>query len=207
MAPGRGAPGEPGQPVEWSTTAVAKPSEKDLEYIKRTEAMSWKDLNTLWERIKADETPDWEGGKAFEHLVVRAFKLNGLEAEYPYDVPPGGKPIEQIDGLVHLQSHTFLIECKDRDSVDIEAIAKLRNQLLRRPETTLGCVFTTGEFTEPALIITDFSVPHRILLWSGFEIEDCLKKENFGAVLLEKYRFLCKYGLTDHSPNYKGREV
>lgn len=187
---------------------MAKPSEKDLEYITRAEAMSWDDLNALWELIKVDQTPDWEGGKAFEHLVVRAFKLNGLDAEYPYDVPPRGKPIEQIDGLVHLQCHTFLIECKDKkDSVDIEAIAKLRNQLLRRPETTLGCVFTTSEFTEPALIITDFSVPHRILLWSELDIERCLKQRDSATVLLEKYRFLCKYGLTDHSPYYKGLEV
>lgn len=186
---------------------MANPSEKDLEYIQRAEAMSWPDLTALWKLIKVGKTPDWEGGKAFEHLVIRAFKLNGLEAEYPYDVPPGGKPIEQIDGLVHLQAHTFLMECKDKDAVDIEAIAKLRNQLLRRPETTLGCVFTTGEFTAPALIITDFSVPHRILLWSEREIEGCLKQENFGAVLLTKYRHLCKYGLTDHSPNYKEREV
>jgi hypothetical protein len=193
--------------VERGTTAVAKPSEKDLDYIRRAEAMSWKDLSTFWEHIKAGQTPDWEGGKAFEHLVVRAFRLNGLEAEYPYDVPPGGKPIEQIDGLVHLQAHTFLIECKDKDAVDVEAIAKLRNQLLRRPETTLGCLFTTGEFTAPALIITDFSVPHRILLWSALDIEESLTKENFGAVLLNKYRHLCKYGLTDHSPNYRGLQA
>jgi hypothetical protein len=153
---------------------VAKPSEKDLEYVMRAEGMSWADLSALWELIKAEKTPDWEGGKAFEHLVIRAFRLNGLEAEYPYDVPPGGKPIEQIDGLVYLQCYTFLVECKDKESVDIEAIAKLRNQLLRRPETTLGCVFTTGAFTEPALIITDFSVPHRILLWSKADIDKCL---------------------------------
>jgi hypothetical protein len=186
---------------------VARPSAKDLEYIKRAEGMSWDDLNKFWELIKADNTPDWEGGKAFEHLVIRAFRLDGLDAEYPYDVPPGGRPIEQIDGLVHLQCYTFLIECKDKESVDIEAIAKLRNQLLRRPETTCGCVFTTGGFTEPALIVTDYSVPHRILLWSELNIEGCLKKKNFKAVLLEKYRHLCKFGLTDHSPSYRELEA
>jgi hypothetical protein len=91
--------------------------------------------------------------------------------------------------------------------VDIEAIAKLRNQLLRRPETTFGCVFTTGAFTDPALIVVDFSVPHRILLWSGSEIENCIRKQNFRDTLLEKYRHLCKYGLTDHSPYYQELEA
>jgi hypothetical protein len=122
-------------------------------------------------------------------------------------VPPGGKPIEQIDRFVVLGQLVFLVECKDKDAVDIEAIAKLRNQLLHRPESTMGCVFTTGDFTTPALIVTDFSVPHRILLWSAIDIEDCLKKQDFKATLREKYIHLCKYGLTDHSPNYKELEV
>jgi hypothetical protein len=122
-------------------------------------------------------------------------------------VPPGGKAIEQIDGLVYMNCYTFLIECKDRDTVDIEAIAKLRNQLLRRPDTTSGCIFAAEKFSASALILTDFSVPHRILLWSGVDIESCLKKQDFALTLLEKYRHLCKYGLTDHSPNYKDLEV
>ncbi len=145
--------------------------------------------------------------KALEHLVIRAFRLNKLEAEYPYDVPPGGKAIEQIDGLVYLNCYTFLIECKDKETVDIEAIAKLRNQLLRRPDTTFGCVFTADRFTEPARILVGFSVPHRILLWSGVDIEGCLQKKSFASTLLDKYRHLCKYGLIESVQNYKDLAV
>ena len=123
------------------------------------------------------------------------------------NVPPGGKTLEQIDGIVHLHCHTFLVECKDKDTVDIEAIAKLRHQLLRRPETTFSCVFVSGEFTEPALIIADFAVPHRILLWQGLDIEYCLNRRDFAGTLLEKYRHLCRYGLTDHSPYYRELEL
>jgi hypothetical protein len=186
---------------------MARPSEKACEYIKRIEAMSWPELAVLWEAIKIGEVAGWEEGKAFEHLVMRGFALSGLAIEYPYDVPPGGSPIEQIDGLVILGCHTFLVECKDSDKVDIEAIAKLRNQLLRRPKTTFGCVFTTGAFTAPALIITDFSVPHRILLWSGFDVQECVSKKDFKKTLQDKYGHLCKYGLTDHSPYYEELEV
>lgn len=186
---------------------MARPSETDLEYIRRIEKLSWKDLLALWQGIKSGQTPGWQEGKALEHLVIRAFRLSKLEADYPYDVPPGGKAIEQIDGLVYLEALIFLIECKDRKTVEIEAIAKLRNQLLRRPDTTFGCVFTPDRFTTPALILTDFSVPHRILLWSGIEIEDCLRRRDFAATLLEKYRHLCKYGLTDHSLSYKDLEL
>jgi hypothetical protein len=68
-------------------------------------------------------------------------------------------------------------------------------------------VFTTGDFTAPALIIVDFSIPHRILLWSRRDIESCLKSNDFKSTLLAKYRHLCKYGLTDHSPTYKELEI
>jgi hypothetical protein len=186
---------------------VARPSERDEGYVKTAEAMGWSDLADLWEQIKVGDTPEWDGGKALEHLIVRGFILSRLEAEYPYDVPPGGKPLEQIDGLVYLQCYAFLLECKDKDTVDIEAIAKLRNQLLRRPDTTFGCVFAADRFTAQALVLVDFSVPHRILLWSGVDIEDCVRRNDFAAMLLDKYRHLCKYGLTDHSPNYKELEV
>jgi hypothetical protein len=75
---------------------VAKPSEKDLEYVGWIRAMEWPELCGLWENIKSGNTPGWGDGKALEHLVVRAFELGGLEVEYPYHVPPAGNPLEQI---------------------------------------------------------------------------------------------------------------
>ncbi len=186
---------------------MAEPSVKDLEYIKRAEKMKWKALSSLWGQIKAGSTPGWDNGKALEHLVVRAFRLGNLDAEYPYHVPLRGRILEQIDGFVFMESLCFLLECKDEDATDIEAISKLRIQLLRRPESTLGCVFTRHHFTEPALTLTDISVPHRILLWSEFDIEESLKKESFADTLRAKYRNLCMYGLEDHSPFYKQLEV
>jgi hypothetical protein len=186
---------------------VATPSEKDFQYLRWIKAMGWQDLRMLWDTIKSGSTPGWNEGKALEHLVVRAFELGNLEVEYPYHVPPGGKPLEQIDGILYLQSHIFLLESKDEKATDIEAIAKLRNQLMKRPDTTLGCVFTRDHFSTPALVVADFATPQRILLWSKGDIDACLRNENFAAVLQDKYRRLCKYGLTDHSPYYRDQEV
>jgi hypothetical protein len=189
---------------------MAAKSDADKEYIVRVEKMDWVELSALWDQIKAGKAgraEGWEDGKALEHLVVRAFRLSRLQAEYPFDVPPGGRALEEIDGLVVMGSNTFLLECKDMSKVAIEVIAKLINQLLRRPGTTLGCVFTSGGFTSTALLLADFSVPHRILLWSGRDIEEGLKGQNFHKPLSEKYLNLCKYGLTDHSPNYEELEV
>lgn len=182
---------------------MAKPSADAAGYVQRAERMTWKQLAKLWEQVQAHDTPGWTAGAALEHLVVRALRLSGLDAEYPYDVPPAGKPIEQIDGLVRLDGHTFLIECKDKGAIDFEPIAKLHHQLSRRPATTLGCVFSADRFTEPALALADLSVPNRILLWSDKDIAGALAKADFRAPLAGKYRDLCKYGMTDHSPHFR----
>lgn len=83
---------------------MATPSEKAVKYRAEAEKMDWPAIAALWEQIKKGETPGWDNGKALEHLVVRAFALSGLEVEYPYDVPPGGKPFEEIDGIVYLET-------------------------------------------------------------------------------------------------------
>lgn len=186
---------------------MATPSEKALKYRSDADRMGWSEIAALWEKITRDDTPEWDSGKALEHLIVRAFALSNLEVEYPYDVPPGGDPIEQIDGIVYLDGLAFLLECKDKEKVDIEAIAKLRNQLFRRPDTAMGCVFVSNEFTLPARTLVDFAVPHRILLWPGADIESAIAARDFAGALRAKYRHLCKYGLTDHSPNYRKLEV
>jgi Restriction endonuclease len=185
---------------------MARPSDRDIRYKELAQRLTWEDSSRLWQQIKQGATPDWDEGKALEHLVVRAFELSGLRVEYPFDVPPGGKRLEQIDGMVFLDRLPFLVECKDRDTVDIEAVAKLRNQLSRRPPTTMGCLFITGDYTDPALILADFAVPHQITLWNGDDIEAALQARDFQAMLVKKYNDLCMFGLTDQSPNFRALE-
>jgi len=79
---------------------MATPSAKAEQYEKDAKAMDWPAVANLWDAVKAGATPGWDAGKALEYLVVRGFELSTLVVEYPFDVPPGGSPIEQIDGLV-----------------------------------------------------------------------------------------------------------
>jgi hypothetical protein len=109
--------------------------------------------------------------------------------------------------MVFLGQIAFLLECKDTETVDIEVIAKLSNQLSRRPPTTMGCVFTTGRYTEQALMLADFAVPHRIILWTSDDIEEALAARDFKRLLVKKYEDLCMFGLTDYSPYFRSLGV
>src|SRR4051794_34066818 len=101
----------------------------ELEYQIRIEGMEWHDLRILWEQIVARETPDWEPGKAFEYLVLAAFRLDGAQVRWPYQVQLFDEDLEQIDGAVHYGGLRCLVDSKDLvGNVAIEPIAKLRNQ-------------------------------------------------------------------------------
>src|SRR4051812_40708911 len=106
-----------------------------------------------------------------EYLVLRAFQLDGAVVRWPYVVHEDGEEIEQIDGVVYFDSVAGMIECKDTDKpTNIEPVAKLRNQLLRRPSGTIGVVFSRSGFTEAASLLARFIAPQTILLWSGDEV-------------------------------------
>ena len=60
-----------------------------------------------------------------------------------------------------------LVESKDLgENVPLGPIAKLRYQLLRRPAGTIGLMFSSKSFTEPAVLLAHFALPQAILLWT-----------------------------------------
>jgi hypothetical protein len=162
----------------------------DAEYQATITTYQWDNLIELWSQIKEKKTSKfWDAGKALEYLVLRAFELNGADIAWPYSVTIQGKIVEQIDGVVYTNSLACLIECKDTtEEVNIGPIAKLRNQLLRRPATTIGSVFSRTGFTEPTVTLTGFVAPQTILLWGGEEIEYSLENKRICEFLVKKYR-------------------
>ncbi|GAX34338.1 restriction endonuclease [Nodularia sp. NIES-3585] len=172
----------------------------DAEYQGRITSYDWDDLMRLWSEIKAKNTSNfWDAGKALEYLVLRAFQLDGAEVAWPDSVKIKGKIVEQIDGVVYTDSLACLIECKDTtEEVNIEPIAKLRNQLLRRQATAIGSVFSRTGFTEATVTLTGFVAPQTILLWGGEEIEYSLQHKFICKSLVKKYRVCVHKGI----PNY-----
>ena len=164
--------------------------------IKRIRKLDWTGLRFLWARIASGSTPGWHAGKALEHLVLRAFELDGAIVTWPYGVQMSGDEIEQIDGAIYCGGLSCLLECKDSvDSANIEPIAKLRNQLLRRPAGVIGIVVSRGGFTEPAQTLAQFLSPQTVLLYGGEEVNYLLEQEKMVAPLLTKYRYCVEHGL------------
>ncbi len=121
---------------------------------------------------------------------MRAFQLEDADVVYPYSVRFSGEEVEQIDGVVYADGLTCLVECKDQPgSVNIEPIAKMRNQLMRRHASTIGVVFSREGFTPPAIILARYVAPQMILLWDGNEFDYAFKKQQMRQSLIAKYRF------------------
>ncbi len=156
----------------------------DVEYKSYISKLSYSEVIGLWEMVKADsyDKSFWNNGRILEYLILRAFELEKCSVTYPYTVKEAGVVIEQIDGCIFTPSLSILIECKlykSNSPLSVEPISKLRNQLVRRPSSVVGALFSTSGFTEPALIISKFLAPQTILLWPMRDIDFCFKNQCF----------------------------
>lgn len=148
----------------------------------------------------------WNQGKMFETLVIRAFELEGSEVEYSYSIDyndifekQSGNAVEQIDGYIKHDGMYCIVECKDSIHIDIEAIAKLRNQLMRRPSGVIGVLFSMDGFTAPAIFFSRFIFPQTILLWNGDELAVAIKKRGMLKGLELKYIHCVQKGIPDRN--------
>ncbi len=159
---------------------------------------SHKALLKLWQQISSKYTPGWESGKALEYLILRAFEIEKADVCWPFEVRLDGTTVEQIDGVVYAAELDCIVEAKDwTKSTAIEPIAKLRNQLLRRPAGVIGSVFTTSPFSPAARTLARYLSPQTVLLWSREDIEFALSRRGMVGSLRRKYRYAVEQGLPD----------
>jgi hypothetical protein len=168
-------------------------------YAKKIKALTTPtQLQQLWSGIQSGNTPGWPKGKAFEYLVIRAFDVERVPVRYPYEVPGNNGTLEQIDGAVHLDFISFLIESKDfsKKKTNIEPVAKLDLRLQRRPSGTLGVLFSRNGLTDLAL---EIGIPRNLLLWQGNEIDVAIRNPRMRDGLVIKYRHSIEDGVRDYN--------
>lgn len=170
------------------------------DYERKARSMGDHELRDLWLKIQGGKTgaAGWAAGKALEYFVLRAFQLDGAKIRWPYEVRLDGETVEQIDGVIHQGPISVVVETKDQqDPANVEPLAKLRSQLLRRPAGTIGMVVSKSGFTSPARTLAGFMAPTTILLWEGAEIDLALESKQpqpFRRGLDWKYRLAVEEG-------------
>jgi len=87
---------------------------KAEDYVRKARDLDSVGIRELWQEIKRGATPGWPLGKAMEHLVLRAFELDGAKVRWPFEVRFGEELIEQIDGVIRLGAISVLVETKDQ---------------------------------------------------------------------------------------------
>lgn len=176
----------------------------EKEYIKEIRRYEYSGLKRLWKSHleKAISEEFWDKGKLMEYAILRAFELEGKGegVTYPFSVKDKDTNItlEQIDGAVHVEGMYALVECKDYTDtrIDVEPLAKMRNQLARRHGSTFGMFFSSTDYTIPAQILVRFMAPQLIILWTREDICHCMQNECFIPCMKEKYRMAveqCEY--------------
>ncbi len=147
-----------------------------------------------------DSIPGWPPGKALEYIVLRGFEIESAEVMWPYEVQQDDYIIEQIDGAVYCDSLYCLVESKDTsEAINIEPIAKMRNQLARRPSGSVGIVFSRSGFTEPMKLQMRMLVPLNVLLWGYDELETAIRKQQMRTALRLKYQYAVQFGVPDYN--------
>ncbi len=186
-------------------------SSQNPSTVEEIKQLKWSGLRKLWKSIALGEAP-LPAGKALEHLVLRAFQLDKAVVTWPYDVSlrdiggDGGTAFEQIDGVLYFEHFECLVECKDySDNVGPDAVAKLRNQLLRRPGRVVGAIFCRRGYTDAAVALARFAAPASIVLWTGDDIRHALDREAIRGSFVQKYRYLVERGVPIY--NTAGSEV
>jgi hypothetical protein len=177
----------------------------NADYEKKNKGLSWADLRQLYTRIESRNTPGWEPGKAFEYLLPRAFELDGARVRWPYDIRLHGHIVEQIDGAIEAAGLHCLLECKnEKDPLAIAPVAKMRNQLMRRPASSVGLIFSTSGYTQPAQLLTGYLGSQTILLWHPEEIKFVVEKGRNLPLLEAKYRVCVEDGIHDLNTSFLG---
>jgi len=161
--------------------------------------LDWHGIQEMWKSVRMGATPGWEPGRAFEHLILRAFELDGATVRWPYTVERYDQLVEQIDGAVYAGCLSCLVEAKDTArAVSFDAVGKLRQQLSRRPVGVVGLLFSRTGFTEPAVTLARFLAPQNVLLWTGNDLTMALERRSMLRALEAKYR----HSVEDGSPKY-----
>jgi hypothetical protein len=160
---------------------MSVPAEEDIRHADLTRIREWFD--------HLDDYEPLDRGRVFEFGLVRMFELDGA-----IHLPPA--PSGSLGGPL-----SVLCEAKAHARpLNVEPVAKLRNQLQRRPAGLVGALFSLSGFSPAALELTKYLAPVCILLWDRSHVLWSLEQPGRAReALLRKYRHALEQNI---EPNF-----
>lgn len=128
-------------------------------------------------------------GKALEHVLNALFKSHGILIRESFHLigSDGEGIVEQIDGVVELDSQVFLVEMKWWDKpVGVGEVSQHLVRIFNRGHAC-GIFISTSPFTEPAVAICKESLSKVLIVLVNLEeISNVIKQEGDLREYLEK---------------------
>jgi restriction system protein len=108
------------------------------------------DLRARIVAIKRESNPQRKG-KTLERLLSDLCAVEGVQVREPFEIREAGTPQEQIDGVVAVDGHLYLVEVKWwTDPIDIVSMSHHLVRLFRRPDMR-GLFISASSYTKPAI--------------------------------------------------------
>ncbi|MBI2395956.1 MAG: restriction endonuclease [Deltaproteobacteria bacterium] len=112
----------------------------------------------------------WTRGKDLERVLNRLFKAYDIHVRDPFAiVHEDGHPVEQIDGVILLGGHYYLVEVKwEKEPIGVQPVGYRISRLMVRPDVR-GIFINASGFTGPAVDACREALPHRLLFLCELE--------------------------------------
>ncbi len=134
----------------------------------------------LYGLFKEDLDPH-QRGRDFEAVLNELFQLDGISLREPFRrQKENGQTLEQIDGVVEIAGHLYLVEVKwYKRAVGMPEVRELVGRLYLRPENSVRGIFiSANDFTEPAVELARQTASKRVLILCNLaEIVQVLERE------------------------------
>jgi restriction system protein len=118
-------------------------------------------------------TNPWKRGKALERVLNRLFRFLGVLVHEDFKVvgDEGEGIIEQIDGVIELDGHLYLVEMKwEKDGLDVIAVSRHLSRLFMRDEAVRGLIIAANGYGAPAIAECKKAITKRVIVLMDLQV-------------------------------------
>lgn len=214
MAEARGLVAQIRELVNAKDTVTRITQERDKERQKRIENQEEiltqkKALQEKQEEIKKklgslfSMNDPHQRGREFESLLNELFKVCGISIRESFRIysDDDGKCYEQIDGVVELDGHVYLIEAKwEANALGVEKASRHLSQIFLRGDTR-GIIISASGYTAPTVKMFKDALSQKIIVLC--DLEEVYRALDSNSDLKDFFRRKIDAALIETNPYFK----